>query len=106
MKDRGLSVNRHCTCVQTYCPIRGNCVLCVQNHLEHKRHIPECMANLLRDDVRALAGKLELRTGEGRPDDAFWKKMARTDFVAKSIARHGKRAAGAGRGARRGKGRP
>ena len=88
MDDHGVSLNRNCPCTQKFCPIRGNCVLCVQNHLEHRRHIPECIQDVLRETVKTLADKMELKTSEGRPDDAFWQKMAQTDFVRKSIARH------------------
>ena len=90
MQDHGVSLNRHCPCKQTYCPIRGNCVICVQNHLEHKRHIPECFQDVLRDGVRALAEKLELKPADCRPDDDFWKKQAETDFLARSLAKHKK----------------
>ena len=88
MTDHGISLNRHCPCRQAHCPIRGNCVVCVQNHLEHCRHIPECFQDILRDSVRTLADKMELITTDGRPDDAHWKRQAQTDFLQKSLARH------------------
>ena len=91
MTNHGISLNRHCPCRQKFCPIRGNCVLCVQNHLEHRRHIPECFQEILRDSVRALADKMELRTEDSRPGDEFWRKQAKTDFAEKSVARHRKR---------------
>ena len=88
MKDHGISINEECPCEQEFCPIRGNCVICVQNHLEHRRHIPECFQDMLRDDVKALADKMELKVDEARPGNEFWKEMAKTDFVEKSLARH------------------
>jgi hypothetical protein len=88
MQDHRISLNQHCTCSQSYCRIRGNCVLCVQNHLEHKRHIPECIQNLLRDNLKPLADKLEYRLEDCRPDDDIMKKLAKTDFLKKSLARH------------------
>ncbi len=90
MIDHKISLNKNCPCAQTFCPIRGNCALCVQNHLEHRRHVPECIQDMLREHVHALADKMELKTTDARPDDAFWKKQAETDFVQRSIARHQK----------------
>ena len=88
MTDHDISLNRHCPCKQRFCPIRGNCVLCVQNHLEHRRHIPECFQDMLRDSIRTLADKMELKAEDARPDDAFWKTKAETDFLQRSLARH------------------
>ena len=88
MKDHGISINIHCPCEQKHCPIRGNCVVCVQNHLVHRRHIPVCFQNVLRDNVKELAALLELKTEEGRPSDEFWEKHAKTDFLVKSLNRH------------------
>jgi hypothetical protein len=88
MKDHGISINKHCPCSQMECPIRGNCVLCVQNHLEHKRHIPECIQNILRPCVQSLADQMELRTTESRPTSQFWKELDKEEFLKKSIDRH------------------
>ena len=68
MKDQGISLNKDCPCVQEQCPILGNCVVCVQNHLKGRHHIPECFQNMLRPGVQAMAALLELKTTEGRPD--------------------------------------
>jgi hypothetical protein len=68
MKDEGISLNKDCPCLQKQCPILGNCVLCVQGHLKHKRHIPECFQDVLRPGLGAMAALLELKTTEGRPD--------------------------------------
>lgn len=93
MTDHGIALNKNCPCRQKFCPIRGNCVLCVQNHLGHRRHIPECFQDMLRESIRALADKMELKTQDMRPDDAFWKKKAKSGFVRKSMARHRKKLA-------------
>jgi hypothetical protein len=63
-----------CPCIQAECPIRGDCVACVRVHREHGQHLPECMQEMVRGLVSGLAGKVELRTSEGRPTPAFWAK--------------------------------
>ncbi len=83
MKDHDISINEHCPCSQSDCPIRGNCVLCVQNHLEHKRHIPECIQNLLRPAVQwgTFAGYVEDGMGTERRLEALaamWREQAAT----------------------------
>ena len=88
MKDHGISVNKHCPCTQSECPILGNCVLCVQNHLEHKRHIPECIQDLLRPAVQGLAQQMELKTAEGRPDQDYWKTLDKQKRLKDSLGRH------------------
>ncbi len=67
MRDQKISVNKHCPCIQYDCSILGNCVLCVQGHLRHKGHIPECFQNLLRPQVEALAKYMEMKTEDSRP---------------------------------------
>ena len=88
MKDHGISINKHCPCVNTQCPIRGNCVLCVQNHYVHKRHIPQCMQNVLRPLVKTLSEKMELDTTDVRPSKEFWDSFDKDGFLQKSIDRH------------------
>jgi hypothetical protein len=88
MEDHGISVNKFCPCVQTQCRIRGNCVVCVQNHLDHKRHIPECFQDMLRDHIRSLAGLVQLKTDEKRPSPAFWETYDRDKRLRESVARH------------------
>ncbi|GEM_PF-1533318 len=88
MKDHGLSINISCPCRQPHCPIRGNCVLCVQNHLTHKRHLPECIQNLLRRDVESLARMMELTTTDARPLDAHWIALDKKEFLRQTLARH------------------
>ena len=88
MKDHKISINRHCPCTQMQCPVRGNCVLCVQNHLDHQRHLPECIQNLLRPAVQSLAQQVELQTEDGRPNESFWQTYDKDDLLKKSIKRH------------------
>ena len=88
MEDHEISLNKFCPCTQTQCRIRGNCVVCVQNHLDHKRHIPECLQDLLRDSVQSLAGMVQLKTEEGRPTPAFWETFDRDKRLHESIERH------------------
>jgi hypothetical protein len=90
MKDHRISFNRYCPCTQSDCPIRGNCVPCIQNHLEHKRHIPECIQNMLRPAVQSLADQVELKTEDSRPDQEFWRDFDKDEFLKKSIERHKK----------------
>jgi hypothetical protein len=88
MKDHKVSVNKHCPCTQTECPILGNCVLCVQNHLSHKRHLPECVQDVLRPMVRELTQQMELKVSEDRPDHNFWDKFDKTKHLVASLERH------------------
>ncbi len=88
MKDHGISLNKHCPCTQQDCPIRGNCVLCVQNHLEHKRHIPECMQNILRPTVQSLADQMEMGTEDSRPTPQFWEDLDTEESLGETIERH------------------
>ena len=83
MKDHGISLNKHCPCVNQLCPIRGNCVLCIQNHYVHKRHIPQCMQNVLRPIVQTLSDKMELDTTDSRPSKNFWEKFDKDEFLQK-----------------------
>ena len=88
MKDHKVSVNKNCPCTQTECPILGNCVLCVQNHLSHQRHIPECIQDILRPAVQELARQMELKTAEGRPEPGFWKTFDKEKHLTTSLERH------------------
>lgn len=88
MEDHGISLNKLCPCVREQCRIRGNCVICVQNHLDHRRHLPQCFQNMLRDNVESLAKMVELKTEEGRPDEAFWAEFDRDGRLRESIRRH------------------
>ena len=88
MNDHGISLNRHCPCSQPECPIRGNCVLCVQGHLEHKRHIPECIQNILRPAVKELAGQMELKVNDNRPDATFWSKYDKDGLLKRSLDKY------------------
>lgn len=88
MIDHNISLNKKCPCSQKECPIRGNCVLCVQNHLAHKRHIPECIQNLLRPDIEKIMNLLELEGQEKRPDKKFWDNYDKEKFIKSSIDKH------------------
>ena len=66
MKDQGESFYALCPCVQTKCVIRGNCVICVRGHLKLRNHIPECFQEMLLDQIRSLAGLIELGAWETR----------------------------------------
>jgi len=50
---------------------------------------PECIQNLLRPIVRALADQVELKTEEACPDEAFWPGYDKEDLLRRSLARHG-----------------
>ena len=91
MQDHKISTNRYCPCTQSQCPIRGNCVLCVQNHLEHKRHIPECIQNIVRSTIEALAEQVELKSDENRPDADFWKEYDSDAFLKRTLEKHKKK---------------
>lgn len=90
MTDHGISLNRHCPCTQQECPIRGNCVLCIQNHLVNGRHLPECIQNVLRPAVKDLAVQMELKIDDGRPDADYWSTYDKDGLVNRSFARHKK----------------
>ena len=90
MKDHDVSINKHCPCTQAKCPIKGNCVLCVQNHLEHKRHVPECIEDLLRPVVEKLASLVELNTSDARPCADFWTEFDCEGFLKKTLDKHKK----------------
>lgn len=69
MKDQGTSLNKQCPCPKAQCPIHGNCVPCVKGHLEHRRHLPACMQDLLREDIAKLAAKLESDLSPSKPSE-------------------------------------
>ena len=91
MENHGVSINKHCTCTQAECPILGNCVLCVQNHLEHKRHIPECIQDLLRPAIQGLAQQMELKTADSRPAPSYWNTVDKQTSLKNSLGRHADR---------------
>ncbi|NPV01784.1 MAG: hypothetical protein HPY53_10430 [Brevinematales bacterium] len=88
MKDFGISYNKSCTCTQGECPIRGNCVLCVQNHLDHKRHIPECIQNLIRPEIRKLSAMVEYEVSDTRPGKGFWETFDKEKFIGETTGKH------------------
>lgn len=88
MQDLKLSFNRHCNCVQKDCPIRGNCVLCIENHKASRGHIPECMQELLRDSVKHLCKMVEFTPVESRPKQEVFDNLDKPKFIADSLRRH------------------
>ena len=88
MEDHGISLNKFCPCIQTKCRIRGNCVICVQNHVDRCNHVPECLQDMLRASIHDLAAKVELHTQEARPGDSFWETFDRDSRLNESVARH------------------
>jgi hypothetical protein len=88
MKDHGVSLNKKCSCVQKECPLWGNCVLCVQNHVEWGDHVPECFQHMMREDVAKLARLVEYRCEDKRPKEAFWQKADKDRIVRDALAKH------------------
>ena len=90
MQDHKISLNRYCPCTQSQCPIRGNCVLCIQNHLDHKRHMPECIQNLVRPAIESLSKQVELKTSDDRPVTDFWDEFDCDAFLKRTFEKHKK----------------
>jgi hypothetical protein len=62
MADREVLINEDCPCPKKQCSMWGNCVLCVKSHLEHRKHVPVCMQELLKPAARQLNDLLEIKT--------------------------------------------
>ena len=88
MKDYKYSLNQKCSCSQKQCPIRGNCVLCVQNHVENRNHLPQCMQNMLRDNIETLSKMVEFGSSEKRPNENYWETYDKENFIKTSTERH------------------
>jgi hypothetical protein len=65
-----------CPCIQTRCPLHGNCVECVAVHRKGAGHVPECMQDLLRQTVQKMAALVEYGVIDKRPDEEFWVRRA------------------------------
>ena len=91
MKDYQFSLNHKCRCTQKDCPILGNCVLCVQNHVEKGNHIPECMQDMIRENIKSLAEIVEFKCDEKRPQEDFWESYDKEKLIKSSIERHEKK---------------
>jgi hypothetical protein len=76
MENEKICLAEDCPCIQLSCPIHGNCLECVRNHRRHKRHIPECMQETLREQIAALAKQVEFGVVDERPTPEYWKKRA------------------------------
>ena len=88
MEDYKVSFNKKCPCPQKRCPIRGNCVLCVQNHIDHKVHIPKCMQNLIKKDIQSLCKRVELETEPAKLPEGFWENFDSDAAVKQTLAKH------------------
>ena len=88
IQDHNISINKYCPCTQSQCPIRGNCVLCIQNNLDNQNHIPECIQNLVRPFVESLAKQVELKTSDSRQVAKFWEEFDCEDFLKRSLEKH------------------
>ncbi len=87
MKDHKISFNKHCPCVQKECPIKGNCVLCIQSHNDQKTHLPECMEIIMRPEVAKLAKLVEYNISEGHHTPEFWETFDKESFLDSVIKR-------------------
>lgn len=88
MPDHGVSINKHCTCIQKQCPILGNCVLCIENHRSGGNHMPECMQDMIRGQVAALSRMVEFDPVERRPPSSHFEKLDKPAFVAGTLSKH------------------
>lgn len=75
-----------CPCTQLACPIRGNCTECVRSHRIHKRHLPECLQEVLRGYITAIAKQVELGVVDERPTAEYWAKRLRSANEANQYA--------------------
>jgi len=64
MSDPEVLINEDCPCPRKQCKMWGNCVLCVKSHLEHRKHVPVCMQEILKPVARQLNDLLEIKTGD------------------------------------------
>ena len=85
MQDFKISMNEHCPCSQSECPILKNCVLCVQNHLVKKHHIPECFQNILRPSIEFLAKQVEFDPKDLRHTIEFWETYDKEKLIERSL---------------------
>ena len=88
MADHAISFNKNCTCIQNSCPIWGNCVLCIEDHKAGRNHLPECMQDMIRQELSSLCTKVEFDPVERRPGHSVFDDLDKPKFVADSIARH------------------
>ena len=76
MKNNGNHLADDCPCTQSACPIRGDCIACVRAHRQHKKHLPECLQEILREYISALAQQVELSVADARPTPEYWEKRS------------------------------
>ncbi|MFP4379852.1 MAG: hypothetical protein ACLFUS_05040 [Candidatus Sumerlaeia bacterium] len=72
-----------CPCVQTECPIWGNCIECVRGHRMGKHHVPECMQPIFRGLIEEMARKVEYKVVEARPTPESWEKRKAKEAAEK-----------------------
>jgi len=60
----------------------------MQNHLDHKRHIPECIQGQLRPAIESLAKQVELNISKARPEKDFWDNFDTEAFLKGSLDKH------------------
>lgn len=61
-----------CPCSQIECEWHGNCFECVLIHRANRQHVPECLEEILRQKVRALALSVEYDVVDTHPKAEFW----------------------------------
>jgi hypothetical protein len=50
--------------------------------------MPECMQNMIRGKIKALAGIVEYECNEKRPQEGFWETYDKETLIRASIERH------------------
>ena len=63
-----------CPCTQVRCHRHGNCVECIRVHRTRQEHIPECLQEMFRVHIGALAGRVEYGILDLRRTPAYWDK--------------------------------
>lgn len=60
-----------CTCPNVKCEWHGKCKECVAIHRYHKKHVPNCLKDFMRDKIKAVASiaELDIVEKEKTPDE-------------------------------------
>lgn len=66
-EEKNVLLAEDCPCTLLSCTAHGNCVECVSIHRQHKEHVPECIADILREDLKVIAAKIECGIIDNRP---------------------------------------
>jgi hypothetical protein len=56
--------------------------------VEKGDHLPECMQEMIRSNIKSLAGMVELECNEKRPHGNFWETYDKENLIRTSIERH------------------